>query len=227
MFLRFCGKRLQEFRLCGHHAHVPRHRFHDDTGYLVANLVEKFLHARHIVVLERKRVLCEIGRNALAARLARREHARARLDKQAIAMAVVATLEFHNLVASGKTACCTDGAHRRLGAAVHHADHLDARHKTHHEFCKFRFEPARCTKTESILRRLGNRIDDRVMSVSQKHRAPATHIVDIVVAIDIVDVAALRASDKRRRRPHVAISANGTVHATRHERLGFCEKFFT
>ena len=100
VFLGFCGKRLQELGLRGHHTHIPCHRFHDDTRNLVANLVEKFLDTRHVVVLERERVLREVGRHPLAARLAGSKHARTRLDKQAIAMAVVAALELHNLVAA-------------------------------------------------------------------------------------------------------------------------------
>ena len=132
MFLRFCGKRLQEFWLCRHHAHITRYRFHNHASDFIANLVKEFLHASHIVVLQCKRVLREICRNPLAARLAHREHSRARLDEQAIAMAMVTAFEFHNLVATGKTASRTNRAHRRFGATVHHANHLDARHKTHH-----------------------------------------------------------------------------------------------
>ena len=141
-------------------------------------------------------------------------------------MAVVAALELHNLVAAGKSACGTDGAHRRLGPAVHHADHLHARHKVHHEFCKFGFEPARSPETEAVLCRLGNRLDDGIVSVAQEHWPPAAHVIDIVVAIHIVDVAALRAGDKRRSRPHIAVGTHRAVHAARHERLGFGKKFF-
>ena len=226
MLLGFFGKCLQEFGLGWHHAHVPRHRLHDDASDFVAYLIEKFLHARHIVVLERERVLGEVSRHALAARLPRRKHARTRLDEQAVAMAVVATFKLHNLVATGKTASRTDSAHRRLGAAVHHANHLDTRNKAHHELRKFRFQAARSAKAEPVLRRLGDCLDYRIMRVSQEHRAPATHVVDIVVAIHIVDMAPLRTGNKRRRRPHVTVRTHRAVHATRHQGFRFCKEFF-
>ena len=226
MLLGLCGKRLQELGLRGNDAHVAGHRFNDDARNLVADLVEKFFNARHVVVLERKRVLREVSRHSLAARLASGEHARARLNKQAIAVAMVAAFKLHNLVAAGKSACGTDGTHRRLGPAVHHADHLHARHKVHHEFCKFGFEPARSPETEAVLRRFCNSTDYRVVRMPQEHRAPAAHVVDIVVAVHIVDVAALRAGNKRRGGTHVTVGAHRAVHATGHQVLGFCKKFF-
>ena len=44
-------------------------------------------------------------------------------------MAVVATLELHNLVASRIAAGNTNGAHRRLGSRGHEAHTLDRRHE--------------------------------------------------------------------------------------------------
>ena len=226
MLLGLCGKRLQELGLRGNDAHVAGHRFNDDARNLVADLVEKFFNARHVVVLERKRVLREVGRHSLAAWLARGEHARARLDKQAIAVAMVAAFKLHNLVAPSKTASRTNGAHRCLGPAVHHANHLHTRHEAHHKLREFGFEPARSPETETVLRRLGNRLDNGIVSMAQEHRPPTAYIIDVVVTIHIVDVTALRAGDKRRCGPHVAISTHRAVHTTRHECFGFGKKFF-
>ena len=223
MLLRLFGKRLQELGLRRHYTHIPCHRFHDDTGNLVANLVKKFLNASNVIVLECKSIFREVCRNALAARLARGEHARTRLDEQTIAMTVVATFKLHNLVAAGKPASGTDSAHRRFGSAVHHANHLDARHKLHHEFRKFRFQTARSAKTKPVLRRFCNRVNHRVVSVPQKHWPPAAHVIDVIVAIDIIDVATFGASDKRRCGPHVTVCTNWAIHATRHERFRFCK----
>ena len=147
-------------------------------------------------------------------------------DEQAIAVAVVAAFKLHNLVAVGKSACGTDGAHRRFCTAVYHADHLHARHKVHHEFCKFGFEPARSPETEAVLRGLCNGGNHRIVRVAQEHRAPAAHVIDIVVAVHVVDVAALRTGNKRRGRAYVSEGTHRAVHAARHERLGICKKFF-
>ena len=141
-------------------------------------------------------------------------------------MAVVAAFEFHNLVASGEAAGRTDGAHRRLGTAIHHADHLHARHQIHHEFRELGFQAARGAETESVLRRLGHRLDNGVMGMSQEHWAPAAHVIDVIVTVHVVDMAALGTGDKRRRRPHVSEGTHRAVHAARHQVLGFGKKLF-
>ena len=226
MFFSFFRKRLQELRLRRDNAHVASHRFYYHTCDFVTNLVEKFLNARHIVVLERERVLCQVRRHTLAARLARREHSRASLDEQAIAMAMIAAFELHNLIATGKTASRTNRTHRRFGPAVHHANHLDAWHKAHHKLRKFRFKTARGAKTEAILSCIGNSLNHGIVRMPQKHRAPAAHVINVIVAIHIVNVAALGTLDKRRRRPHIAKRTHRTVHAARHERFCFCKQLF-
>ena len=141
-------------------------------------------------------------------------------------MAMVATFELHNLIATGETASRTNRTHRRFGAAIHHANHLNARHKVHHKLRKFRFKTARGAKTEAILSCIGNGLDHSIMRMTQKHRTPTAHIINVVVAINIVNVATLGSLDKRRRRPHIAKRTHGTVHAARHERLCFCKQLF-
>ena len=133
MLLGFFGKGLQKIGLGRHHTHIPSHRLHNHTGNLVANLIEQFPNSSHIVVLERQRILCQVSGHTLAAGLTRSKHSRARLDQQAVAMTVVTTLEFHNLVTTRKATSRADGAHGSLGTAVHHADHFHTGHKVHHQ----------------------------------------------------------------------------------------------
>ena len=67
-------------------------------------------------------------RHAGRGRLAERERARARLDEQRVAVAVVAAFELHDLRAAGEAAREADRGHRRLGAGGHEPHQLERRH---------------------------------------------------------------------------------------------------
>ena len=54
-----------------------------------------------------------------------------------------------------------------------------------------------------------------------QQRAIAQHIVDILVAVDIVDFGALRFGDEGRGGAHGPIGADRAVDAAGHETLGF------
>ncbi|SRN30423.1 Uncharacterised protein [Shigella flexneri] len=61
-------------------------------------------------------------------------------------MTVVTTFKFNDFVATGKTTGQADGAHRRLGAGVHHAHHIYGRDQFGHQLRHFHFHFGRCTK---------------------------------------------------------------------------------
>ena len=52
--------------------------------------------------------------------------------------------------------------------------------------------------------------------MAQNHRAPAQHIVDIFVVVDIINTTAASAADKRRIRTYTAVGTNWTVYAAWH-----------
>ena len=52
--------------------------------------------------------------------------------------------------------------------------------------------------------------------MAQNHRAPAQHIVDVFVVIDIINTAAAGTADKRRVRSYAAIGANRAIYAAWH-----------
>jgi hypothetical protein len=68
-------------------------------------------------------------RHARRCRHAERQRAGAGLDQERIAVAVIAAFELHDLLAAGVAARDADRGHRRLGAGVDHAHHLERRHE--------------------------------------------------------------------------------------------------
>ena len=52
--------------------------------------------------------------------------------------------------------------------------------------------------------------------MAQNHRAPAQHIVDVFVVIDIINAAAAGAADKRRVRAYATVGTHRAVYAAWH-----------
>ena len=52
--------------------------------------------------------------------------------------------------------------------------------------------------------------------MAQNHRAPAQHIVDVFVIIDIINTATASTANKRRVRTYTAVGTNRTVYAAWH-----------
>ena len=115
---------LEESGRRRHHAHVAGDGLDNDGGDLPAA-------PRHDA-LDRGKVVERHGRgqrrqgrgNAQAVRQSEGRAARARLDQQAVGVAVIAALELENDIASRGASREPDGAHGRLGAGGNETRHL-------------------------------------------------------------------------------------------------------
>ena len=203
----------QKALLRGHDAHVRRDRLDDDRRDLARVGLQQALNRPKVVILRHQRILRRAAGHALGVRLALGERARPRTDQHRIRVAVVAALEFDELVAPGRTARQAHRAHDRLGARVDHAHHLDVRHHFDHFLSHFDLERGRRAKGQAIYHALLHRPQDVRVAVAEHHRPPRADVVDVFRAVLIPDVAALALDHKARVAAHRAERAHGRVDA--------------
>ena len=206
-------------------AHVARDRLDDDAGDVFAVFRHDARDGVRIVERHGDCVLGDAFGHAGTRRHAEGRKPRSCVDEQAVAVAVVAADELDDLRASREAACKAQGAHRRFRARVDHAHELHRRISLLHEAHEVGFERRRCAVACAACGSFGERGDDGGMRVSGDERPPRQHIVDVLVAVDVEDVRALAARDKRRIAVDVSVGAHGAVDASRHEGLRFFKRF--
>ena len=128
-------------------------------------------------------------------------------------MAVVAALELDDLVPARSRTREAQGAHDGLGAGVHEAHHLQARHHAAHELGEVGLAGNGGAKGQPARRGRDHGLADRWMVVPQDERAPRVDVVHVVVAVDVNDVRPLAASDERRLEAHALVGAHRAVDA--------------
>ena len=113
----------------------------------------KSLRGVEIVVRQGQREIGERLRHARRSRHAERQRAGAGLDQERIAVAVIAAFELDDARAAGGAAREADRRHRRLGAGVDHAHHLDRRHQARDRFGHRHFGRARRAERQAVAHR--------------------------------------------------------------------------
>ena len=136
-------------------------------------------------------------------------------------MTVIAANEFHDFIASRITSGDADGAHRRFCARIDHAQFFDGRINFFDQFGQLRFNQRRSAIARTACGCFLQGLDDAGVSVADDHGTPGTDVVDVLVAVDVADGAALGPGDERRRAADVVIRADRAVDAARHEGLRF------
>src|SRR5690606_20071743 len=96
--------------------HIAGHRLNNDAGDIGAEFGERSLDAVDIVVVQYQRVAYELFWHACGSGVAESQHARARLDQQAVRVTVIAAFELDDLAAAGGATRQAYGRHRGLGA---------------------------------------------------------------------------------------------------------------
>ena len=147
-----------------------------------------------------------------------REHPAARSGEEGVGVAVVAADELDDLLAAGEAARDARGAHRRLGARVDHAHHLDGRDGLAHELRHLDLEGRRRAEAGAVLEDGAQPLQHAGMAEAQDHRPPRRDEVDELVAVGVPDVGALAARDEERvvhadalHRAHRRVHASGDV----------------
>ncbi len=130
-------------------------------------------------------------------------------------MAVVGAGKFEEVRAAGRSAREANRAHRCLGAAGGHPQHLhrgDAARDLSREIHLANGRRAERGATGGLI---GDRRDDLRVGMAVDQRAPGADPVDVVVAVDIDDLGAAAALHKSGRAADRTHRAYGRVHAAR------------
>ena len=116
MLRRDLAQELKIARLRRHHAHVPRHRFHDHGRDLRAALGKKGADRSHVVVRGDESLLGVAGGNAPRVRDGEGGQPGTGGREQTVHVPVVAAIELDYQVPSREAAGQADGAHGGFGA---------------------------------------------------------------------------------------------------------------
>ena len=134
-----------------------------------------------------------------------RRDARAGADEKRVGVSVIAAVELEDDVALGRRARDAHGAHRRLGAARHEAQHLDVRHPLDDQLCRAR--PRARSECRSSCRGASSRrarSSTAARRVTEDQRSPRQHVVDVLAVRRRPRCAtprrARRRTGRRRRR---------------------------
>ncbi len=201
-------------------AHVSSNRFQDNARNLVRELVEKRFNSTQVIEGSRECILSRSGGHTRAIGQAQSRHARARLNQEHIAVAMIATLELDNLVPASIRSRQTKRTHSSLGARVDKAHHLDTGNQLDHEFSQLGLQRRRRTVTGAFGCRLSHCLDDGWMSMAQDQRPPRQYIVDVPVAILIPQIGAFTPSDEGGLSAHRTKGPYRAVHTSRYDFLG-------
>lgn len=141
-------------------------------------------------------------------------------DEKAVDVAVIVSGELDDLVATGIAPRGADGAHRSFSAGIDEADFLDRGDAADDEFGEMGFGDGGRAETRSAIDCCVNCRADFGMGVAQDHRSPGTDVIEVAIAIKVVEVGALTALKEDGLAADAAKCAGGAIHAAGHEGLG-------
>ena len=202
------------------YAHISCHRFDDDTGDLRRVLLEQPFHAVQIVINRREGISSASPRDSAGIRNAGGHDTGSGFDQHSISVAVVAALKLHDLISAGKASGSTHGTHNSLCAGVHHTHHLHARHDLMNQLRHLHFQCSGCTVAQTVFQLFPDGIQHEIRIVSQNHRPPRANVIDIGVAVLIIEVLLLGTPDKPRRSAHRQKRTHRRIDTAPHQFLG-------
>ena len=138
-------------------------------------------------------------------------------------MPVVIALELDDLVAMRVAASQTDGTHRGLGAAGNHAHLLSRRHQLADLLGQGDLALAWSAVRHAAIELSAHGVIDEIRPMTEDHRAPRANEVDVLVAVDVPNMAALGMVVEHRSLVHVRECANRRVHTTGNARVRLFE----
>ena len=140
------SKDLQKIATRRNTAHVANNRLDNDAGNLVPPFVKFFCKSGGIVEWEHRSEFGKAGGHARTIRQSQSGHSGSSLDEKAVAVTMVAAVEFDDAFASREAAGQADRAQCRFGAGIHEAHLLDRRNDSCDQFgdLDFSFGRRRC-----------------------------------------------------------------------------------
>src|SRR5262245_49367587 len=179
-------------------AHVPGDRLDDHAREALAVALEGTGGGDNIVVRRDDRVRGGAGRHARGRRDAERRGPGACLGEQRVGVPVVAAGELQDPVALRRSARKPDRAHPGLGAGADEPHLLDRRERVDDLGRELDLAFGRRAEGRPVAGRGANRLDRRRVRVPEEERPEGHHPVDEALAVDRLQVRALRAPHEER-----------------------------
>src|ERR1700728_1040921 len=135
-------------------------------------------------------------------------------DRDGIVSAVIAALHLYQFAAARHCSRQTERMHRHFRSAVSKTHHLDREPRTD-LVCEFEFQAMGHAEQRSNSQALFHRLHYGWMAVAGKQSSIAEVVIQILIAVDVVDTAPFSVTNEQRIRRIVAVIAS---HADRHSR---------
>ena len=195
-------------------AHISGDWFDDNGGDLAAIIAGGRAHGIGVVVGHGQGAIGDALGNAWTVGGPQRQSRRSGLNQETIAMPVPAALEFDNLIPSRVAPCQTHRRHRRLGARIDHPHHLHRGHHRGDARGQIGFDPGRGTKAGAPSTGFLHRRDHPRMGVAEDEWPPGTDVVNILLAVDIIESGTSTPVDEARPSTHGAKGPSRTIDPT-------------
>ena len=216
---------LEEALLGGHHAHVGCHRLDNHRRHLTGIVQQKLLHASQVIIHGGQGIGSAAPGDTGTVRHAVSHNTGTGFHQHGVAMAVVAAGELDNLIPSGKTTGCPDGAHHRLRTGVYHPHHLNGGHQVTHQLSHGHLCLGSCTEAQAVFGGLHGSFQHRRVVMPQNHGAPGAHIIRVLISVYIPDLGALGLGDEPGALPYGAKGTHRAVDAAGNQVLCFFKQF--
>src|SRR5438045_7056516 len=113
-------------------------------------------------------------------------------------MTVIAATKFDEFIATGIRSCQAQGTHSSLGTGVDEAHHFKRWYALDHQSCQLIFSLGRRAKAKAALAGLHNCLHHFGMGMSQDHRPPGLDVIEVTIAVHIIEIRSLGSADEDR-----------------------------
>ena len=132
-----------------------------------------------------------------------------------ITVSMIAACKFDDLIFPRITSCNTDCTHNSFCTRIDHSDHIHMRDSVTDKFSHFHFDLCSASKAQTFFTGLQNTFPYCRKIVSQDHWSPGIYVINIAVAIYIINIAAICTFNKSRCFSNSAICTHRTVYTAR------------
>ena len=135
-------------------------------------------------------------------------------------MTMITANKLHDFVTMSIASGQSQSTHGSLCTRVYHADNLNRWINLHNLLGQLGLNQGRCTIAGTSGSSLLQSLYHLWMSMAHHHRPPGAYIINIIIAVNIIDMTALCSSNERRVAIHTSIGTNRTINATWHQLFG-------
>ena len=216
IFERDFTQKLKKSRFGEHHPHIGRNGFNYDSCEGLSPLGENLPDRFNVVIGDDNGVLGVVLRYACRCGDRPREEAGAGLHEESVGVAMVATFELEDVVATREPAGNADGTHDRLGPRTDHPGDFHRGDEFADEFGHLNLASRGRAVGQPLIAGLLHRLQNLRMGMPQDARPPRADIIDVLVAVHIDDTIPISARDEPRDASDRRTGTDRTVHATWH-----------